>query len=58
MPLHPIEAIASKILEFATDPNLNIHIGQQARRSAEQALSIGIHVQKIQDVYEKLLIPC
>ena len=58
MPLHPIEAITSKILEFATDPNLNIHIGQQARRSAEQALSIEIHVQKIQDVYEKLLIPC
>ena len=55
MPLHPIEAIASKILEFATDPDLNIHIGQQARRAAEEAFSIEGHVEKIQDVYEKLL---
>ena len=55
IPLHPAEAITSKILEFATDPNLNIHIGQQARRAAEEAFSIEIHVQKVQDMYEKLL---
>ena len=55
IPLHPMEAITSKILEFATDPNLNIHIGRQARRAAEEAFRIEIHVQKIQDVYEELL---
>lgn len=55
IPLHPMEAIVNKILEFAADSDLNSRIGQHARRSAEKAFSIERHVQKVQDVYEKLL---
>jgi len=55
MPLDPMEAIVNKILEFATDSGLNIRIGQQARRAAEKAFSVERHVQKVQDMYEKLL---
>ena len=54
IPLQPIETIANKILELATDPDLNIHIGQHARKHAEETFSIKAHVQKTQDVYEKL----
>lgn len=55
VPLHPIEAIVNKILAFATDTDLNIRIGQQARRAAEEAFSVEKHVQKVQDVYEELI---
>ena len=55
IPLHQREAIASRILEFATDPNLNIHIGQQARKAAEEAFSVEKHVQKVQNVYQGLI---
>lgn len=55
IPLRPIEAIVNKILEFATDSDLNSRIGQHARRAAEKAFSIERHVQKVRDVYEKLL---
>ena len=55
IPLHPMEAIVSKILEFATDSDLNIRIGQHARKHAEETFGIKAHVQKIQNMYEKLL---
>ena len=37
-PLHPMEAIVSKILELATDLDLNIRMGQQARKHAEEGV--------------------
>ncbi len=55
VPLHPIEAIVNKILAFATDPDLNIRIGQHARKHAEETFGIKAHVQKVQGIYEELL---
>ena len=54
--LHPMEAIVNKILELATDSDLNIRMGQQARKHAERTFGVKTHVQKIQDVYEQLLV--
>ena len=56
LPLDPIEGIAGKIVELATDPTRSVRMGQRGRRYAEQAFSIEMHVQKVQEVYEKLLI--
>ncbi len=55
LPLNPIGRIANRILELATDPARSISMGQQARTHAEKTFSIQTHVQKVQDVYEKLL---
>ena len=56
VPSHPMEAIVNKILELATDSDLNIRMGQQARKHAEKTFGIEAHVQKVQDIYGKLLI--
>ena len=55
VPLHPIEAIVNKILAFATDTDLNIRIGQHARKHAEETFGIKAHVQKVHRIYEELL---
>ena len=55
VPLNPMDGIADKILELAKDPNRSGRMGQQARKYAEEAFGIERHVQKVQDVYEKLL---
>ena len=54
VPLHPMEAIVNKILEFAANSDLNIRLGQQARKHAEGTLDIKAHVQKVQNIYEQL----
>lgn len=54
LPLDPIGGIADKIVELAKDPNRSVRMGQRARRYAEQAFSIEMHVQKVQKVYERL----
>ena len=56
VPLDPREGIADKIVELAKDPNRSGYLGQQARKYAEEAFSVERHVQKVQDVYERLLI--
>ncbi len=54
VPLHPMEAIVNKILEFAANSDLNIRLGQQARKHAEGTFGIKAHVQKVQNIYEQL----
>ena len=56
VPLDPIEKIVDKIIELAEDPIQSMHIGQAARKYAEEAFGVEAHVQKVQDVYEKLLV--
>ena len=56
VPLDPIEGIADKIVELAKDPNRSARMGQRGRRYAEEVFGIKMHVQKVQEVYEKLLI--
>lgn len=55
VPLDPIEDIADKIVRLAKDPNRSGRMGQQGRRYAEEAFGVERHVQKVQDIYEKLL---
>ena len=55
VPLDPIDGIADKIIELANDPIRSMHIGQAARKHAEEAFGVEMHVQKVQDVYERLL---
>ena len=56
IPLEPIDKVANQIIELANDPTRSLSMGQQARRHAEAAFSIETHVQKVQGLYEKLLI--
>ena len=56
VPWHPIETIVNKILKLATDSDLNIRMGQQARKHADEAFGLKAHVQKVQNIYGKLLI--
>ncbi|MYC78669.1 glycosyltransferase family 4 protein [Candidatus Poribacteria bacterium] len=56
VPLDPIDGIADKIVELAKDPNRSERMGQSARKYAEEAFGVERHVQKVQKVYEKLLI--
>lgn len=56
VPLDPLEGIADKIVGLAKDPNRSVRMGQQGRIYAEEAFGVETHVQKVQDVYEKLLI--
>ena len=56
VPLDPIEGIVDKIVELAKDPNRSRRMGQRGRKYAEDAFGVEMHVQKVQDVYEKLLI--
>ena len=55
MPLDPIQGIVDKVVELAKDPTRSGRMGQRARRYAEEAFGIERHVQKVQEVYEKLL---
>ena len=56
VPLDPIEKIVDKIIELAEDPIQSMRIGQAARKHAEEAFGVEAHVQKVQNVYERLLI--
>ena len=55
VPLDPIEDIADKIVELAKDPSQSRHIGQQARKYAEEAFGVERHVRLVENVYKKLL---
>lgn len=55
VPLDPIDGIADKIVVLAKDPTRSGRMGQRARKYAEKAFGIEMHVQKVQEVYEKLL---
>ena len=56
VPLDPIERMADKIVKLAKDPNRSVRMGQHGRKYAEEAFGVERHVQKVQDVYKKLLI--
>ena len=56
VPLDPMDEIANKIVELAKDPIQSEHIGRRARKYAEKVFGVERHVQKIQNLYEKLLI--
>ena len=56
VPIDLIDGIANKILELAKDPTQGVRMGQRARRYTEEAFGVEAHVQKVQDVYEKLLV--
>ena len=55
IPLDPMEKIVNKIIELAEDPIQSMRIGQTARKHAEETFGIEAHVQKVQDIYERLL---
>ena len=54
-PLDPIEEIADKIIELAKDPIQSTRMGKRARKHAEEAFGVETHVQKVQNIYERLL---
>ena len=56
MPSEPIVDIANKIVELAKNPTQSVRMGQQAKKYAEEAFGVETHVQKVQDIYKKLLI--
>jgi len=47
--------IANKIIQLATNQMQNVSMGQRARRHAEDTFGVETHVQKVQDIYQKLL---
>ena len=51
----PIEAIANKIVELAKNRSQSIRMGQRARKHAEATFGVEMHVQKVQEIYNKLL---
>ena len=55
IPLEPIDEIANQIIELARAPARSLSMGQEARRHAEETFGVDIHVQKVQNIYEKLL---
>ena len=55
MPLESVADIANKIMELAEDPTQNRCMGQRARKHAEKAFGVERHVQKVQDIYKKLI---
>ncbi len=55
IPLDSIEAISDKIVQLVTDFDKCKKMGKAARKHAEKTFSIELHVQKIQNIYEKLL---
>lgn len=55
IPLASIDAIVNQIIELANDPTRSLAMGQQARRHAEEVFGVEAHIQKVQDIYEKLL---
>ena len=56
VPLDPMEKIVDQIIELAENPIQSMRIGQAARKHAEETFGIEAHVQKVQDIYERLLI--
>ncbi len=55
MPLDPIESIADRIVQLVRNPEIYVQMGAAARKHAEAVFSIEKHVQKVQDIYLKLL---
>ncbi|MDE0636462.1 MAG: glycosyltransferase family 4 protein [Candidatus Poribacteria bacterium] len=55
VPLDSIETISDKIVQLVTDFDKCKQMGKAARKHAEEAFSIEKHVQKIQNIYEKLI---
>lgn len=55
IPLASIDTIANQIIELANDPTRSLTMGQRARRHAEKSFGVETHIQKVQDIYEKLL---
>ena len=55
VPLDSIDAISDRIVQLAADSAKSKKIGEAARKHAEEAFSIRQHVQKIQNIYEKLI---
>ena len=56
VPLDSIDEIASRIIDLAEDPIRSMRMGRAARKHAVETFGIETHIQKIQDIYEKLLI--
>ena len=54
MPLEPMDEIVNQIIELANDPTRSLSMGQQARKYAEAVFGVETHVQKVQDIYDKL----
>ena len=50
-----MEEIANKIVALASDPTQNRRMGQRARKHAEEAFGVETHIQKVEDIYKKLL---
>lgn len=55
LPLHPVKAIAARIVQLLKNPDCCVQMGEAGRKRAVDALGIQIHVQKVQRVYEKVL---
>ena len=55
IPLASIEAITDRIVQLVTDSAKCKRMGEAARKHAEETFSIEKHVQKVQNIYEKLL---
>ena len=56
VPLDPIDGIADKIVELAKDPTRSVRMGQRARKYAAETFGVEMHVQRVEDIYKKLLI--
>ena len=55
MPVESTADIANKIIELAKDRRQSVSMGQRARKHAEETFGVETHVQKVQDIYQKLL---
>lgn len=55
VPLDSIETISHRIVQLVREPERCVQMGDAARKRAEKTFSIELHVQKIQNIYEKLL---
>ena len=55
IPPESTEDIANKIIELANDRMQSVSMGQRARKQAEETFGVETHVQKVQDIYKKLL---
>lgn len=49
------EDIANKIIELAKDRRQSVSMGQRARKHAEETFGVETHIQKVQNIYQKLL---
>lgn len=55
IPSDAIEKISHKIVQLATDSELCKKMGKAARKHAVDNFNIELHIQKIHEIYEKLL---